>query len=116
MEQILQEHGLWPETGLIAECPGFKCPPDGENCCCCSTLFNQPDFVSQKSQLQELIERCDHLCDFYPKYHCELNFIEQYWGAAKLCFHTAGQGATIQEMKKKVLDCLDDNPLDQIHQ
>ena len=26
MEQILTEHGLWPETGLLAKCPGFKCP------------------------------------------------------------------------------------------
>ena len=38
-------------------------------------LFNQPDFVPQKSELQELIEKRGHLCDFYPKYHCELNFI-----------------------------------------
>ena len=49
-------------------------------------LFLQPDFVSQKPQLQELIESRSHLCDFYPKYHCELNFIEQYWGAAKAPF------------------------------
>jgi hypothetical protein len=40
--------------------------------------------------------------------------MEQYWGAAKLHFRTAGRGATIEEMKKKVLDCLDDIPLDQI--
>ena len=116
MQQILQEHGLWPEAGLPAECPGFKCLPDRtqNNCCCCSILFNQPDFVSQKSQLQELIESHGHLCDFYPKYHCELNFIEQYWGAAKHRFCTAGRSATIEEMKGKVLTCLDDIPLDQI--
>ena len=99
MEQIIRERGLWPETGLLADCPG-KCPPDRENCCCCTLLFNQPDFVSQKSELQELVEKQGHLCDFYPKYHCEMNFIEQYWGAAKLCFHTAGQGATLEEIKK----------------
>jgi hypothetical protein len=113
MEQILKERGLWPEAGLAAQCSG-KCPDNRDNCCCHNILFNQPDFVSQKSQLQELIESCNHLCDFYPKYHCELNFIEQYWGAAKLWFHVAGRGATMDEMKKKVLACLDDIPLDQI--
>ncbi|KAF8273930.1 hypothetical protein EI94DRAFT_1562909, partial [Lactarius quietus] len=66
--------------------PCSKCPPDRDNCCCQTLLFNQPDFVSQKSELEELIEKCGHFCDFYPKYHCELNYIEQYWGAAKLRF------------------------------
>jgi hypothetical protein len=45
----------------------------------------------------------------------ELNFIEQYWGAAKLHFCTAGRGATIEDMKKKVLASLDDIPIEQIH-
>jgi hypothetical protein len=56
MEQILQKCGLLPETGLLAECPG-KCPLDKDNCCCHSILFKQPDFVSQKSQLEEFIEK-----------------------------------------------------------
>jgi hypothetical protein len=112
MEVIIRERGLWlGESELLTQCPGFHCPPDRTDCCCRRILFLQPDFVSQKSQLQELIESRGHLCDFYPKYHCELNFIEQYWGAAKLRFRVAGRAATIKEMEKKVIQCLDDVPL-----
>ncbi|KAF8270302.1 hypothetical protein EI94DRAFT_1571811 [Lactarius quietus] len=114
MEHIIQERGLWPETGLLAECSGSKCPSDRDNCCCRTLLACRPDFVSQKSELEELIEKRGHFCDFYPKYHCELNYIGQYWGAAKLHFRTAGRGATIDEMKKKVLASLDDIPIEQI--
>ncbi len=78
MEQILHEHGLWPEVGLVTQCLEFKCPPGCTDCCCQHVLFLQPDFMAQKSQLEELIELCGHICDFYPKYHCELNFIEQF--------------------------------------
>ncbi|KAF8272274.1 hypothetical protein EI94DRAFT_1566825 [Lactarius quietus] len=46
------------------------------DCCCQCILFSQPDFANQCSQLQELIERHNHLCNFYPKYHCKLNLIE----------------------------------------
>jgi hypothetical protein len=111
METIIRERGLWPEKDLLSQCPGFHCPPGRTDCCCRRILFSQPDFVSQKSQLQELVESRGHLCDFYPKYHCELNFIEQYWGAAKLRFHMAGRAATINEIERKVIQCLDDVPL-----
>ncbi len=36
----------------------------------------RPDF-------QTLIEEHGHLCIFLPKFHCELNFIEFFWGAVK---------------------------------
>ncbi|KAI0280561.1 hypothetical protein BC826DRAFT_924333 [Russula brevipes] len=113
MEVIIRERGLWPaDRDLLAQCPlGSGCPPDRTDCCCRRILFLQPDFVSQKSQLQELVESRGHLCDFYPKYHCELNFIEQYWGAAKLRFRMAGRATTINEMERKVIQCLDDIPL-----
>ena len=39
--------------------------------------------TNQHSQLQELIKSHSHLCDFYLKYHCKLNFIEQYWGCSE---------------------------------
>ena len=114
MEQIIRERGLWPTGGLNAQCQNFCCPPHQTNCCCRRLLFSQPDFAHQKSQLQELIESRGHLCDFYPKYHCELNFIEQYWGAGKYRFRSIGRAATINEMEKIVVSCLDDIPLLQI--
>ena len=114
MEQIIRERHLWPEMGLPAECLGFKCA--GVNCCCHQLLFNQPDFASQKSMLQEVIEDRGHICDFYPKYHCELNFIEQYWGAAKLRFRQTDQAPTMDQLVRNVKACLDDVPLTQIHQ
>jgi hypothetical protein len=89
MEVIIWECGLWPEAGLPAQCKDFKCLANHTDCCCRHLLLTQPDFTDEKSQLQEHIESCGHLCDFYLKYHCKLNFIEQYWGAAKFQYHAA---------------------------
>ena len=36
-----------------------------------------------KSLGQETIEAVGHLCIFLPKFYCELNFIEFFWGAVK---------------------------------
>jgi hypothetical protein len=113
MEQIIRERSLWPAEGLVAQCQSFRCPPGCTDCCCRRLLFSQPDFPNHKSQLQELVESCGHLCNFYPKYHCELNFIEQYW-AAKLRFHSMERVATIEKMGQQVVASLDDIPLLQI--
>jgi hypothetical protein len=109
MEQILEERGLF-HTGLLAQCPGFKCEAGATNCCCRRILFNQPDFINQKSALQELIESRGHICDFYPKYHCELNFIEMYWGAAKYIYRKSPSTKNIDEMEANVKRCLDEVP------
>jgi transposase len=37
----------------------------------------------QKGSLQEKIEFAGHHVTFYPKFHCELNFIERFWCTAK---------------------------------
>ena len=114
MEQIIRKHGLWPDTGLPVECTGPKHPEGQASCCCHHILYSQPGFILQKPLLQEHIESCGHLCNYYPKYHCELNLIEQYWGVVKLQFHIAGHVRTLQEMQKKMLACFDDIPLNQI--
>ena len=111
MEQIIYEYGLWPEVGLPAQFHEFKCPSDCTNCCCQHILYLQPDFIAQKSQLAELVESHGHICDFYLKYHCELNFIEQYWGAAKTHYHEAPRAKTVCEMENTVKNSLDKVPM-----
>ncbi|RPA89528.1 hypothetical protein L873DRAFT_1721357, partial [Choiromyces venosus 120613-1] len=44
-------------------------------------------FKAQRSHLQEEVELTSHLVHLFPKYQYELNFIEYYWGAAKLYAH-----------------------------
>jgi hypothetical protein len=114
MEQIIHEHSLWPEKGMFVQCTGFKCPLRCMDCCCQHFLFYQPDFMAQKSELKEFITVQGHVCDFYPKFHCELNFIEQYWGAVKYLYCSTVKTADIDAMEQNVLECLDEVPLLQI--
>ena len=46
-------------------------------------LSLQSDFATQKPLIQEIIESRGHKVIFYPKFHCELNFIEQFWDVTK---------------------------------
>jgi hypothetical protein len=88
MRQVLIERGLWKD-GLIGDCKLCKGKDtkvidlQRVDCCMRHILSLQPDFLAQKSKLQVEIEKCGHKCIFYPKYHCELNYIEMYWSAAK---------------------------------
>jgi hypothetical protein len=36
---------------------------------------------------QDVIEPMGHMCIFLPKFHCELNFIEFFWGVIKKFLH-----------------------------
>ena len=96
------------------QCPGFRCEAGAQHCCCCHVSFTQPDFYAQKSELEEHITLRGHICDFYPKFHCELRFIEQYWGAVKWQYCSSPKITDIGEMEKNVINCLDDIPLLQI--
>ncbi|TFY50693.1 hypothetical protein EVG20_g11382 [Dentipellis fragilis] len=81
MKQVLTERGLWI-SGLLMQCKS-KCDPSDTNCCAKRILECQPDFKEQKSLVQETIEQAGHICIFLPKFHCEINFIEYFWGAVK---------------------------------
>lgn len=52
-------------------------------CCAKRVLSMQRDFVEEKPQIQLFIESQGHKCLFLPRFHCELNAIELYWGFAK---------------------------------
>ena len=52
----------------------------GGDCCAVAILSAQEDFRSARSRLQEIVEEAGHIFLLYPKSHCELNWIEYYWG------------------------------------
>ena len=66
------------------ECPQFHCPKGATACCCQRILYTQPDFDQVESQDPLQIPWLFRLFYFLPKFHCELNFIKQCWGHAKL--------------------------------
>ena len=46
-------------------------------------LSQEPDFLAQKEWLTEVVETRGHEIIFYPKFHCELNYIENIWAFVK---------------------------------
>lgn len=108
MKQILVERDLWYD-GLVGHCQLCKLKIEDitrTDCCMRKILSLERDFKSQKSQLQEEIEKRGHICIFYPKYHCELNYIEMYWGAAKR-YTRENCNYTWSSLQKTVPEALD---------
>lgn len=88
LKQVLIERGLWRNRApdgrtFLLECstshnrPGCDLLAEG-NCCARALINKQPDFHTQRGRLQEEVEATGNLVIFYPKFHCELNFIERY--------------------------------------
>lgn len=70
LRTILTERGLW-RNGLLKQ--------DA-----LELVRNQPDFKAQKPWLNELVNSAEHEIIFFPKFHYEFNWIERYWGNAKV--------------------------------
>jgi len=96
-EVLLAERGLLPPGSLRATCASEAAHSADNRCCCKRLLSSQPDFRSECSALERVVEATarrelvgpygsvvvGHRCLFLPKFHCELNWIERYWGCAK---------------------------------
>ncbi len=79
---IVKERGLWVED-MKSRCrDAKKCK---ENSCCCAyrVLQQQPDFANRFSITEDYLHSSGHKTIRFPRYHCELNHIELFWGEAK---------------------------------
>jgi hypothetical protein len=84
VKAVLTERGLYQR--LRGKCKN-KCESEAISCCNSCILELQPNFKEQRSLVQEVIKAAGHLYIFLPKFHCELNFIEFFWGVVKKYLH-----------------------------
>ena len=56
--------------------------------------------------LENIIIEAGHEVIFYPKFHCELNYIEYYWGALKR-YTRANCQYSFSELERTVLAAMD---------
>lgn len=113
MAQILAERGYKNTLRLKAQC-GKKfsdCLPGKTDCCCRRILYNEPDFVNVDSILETDAKERGFRVIFLPKFHCELNPIEQCWGYAKRLYRVLPASSLEADLKKNIVKCLEDIPL-----
>lgn len=101
VKTILEERGLWV--------PGTKLEASRE------LVASQPDFAGEREWMTAVVEDSGHVIDFYPRFHCELNFIERLWAAAKR-WTRADCDYTFNSLIAKVPIALDQIPLDSTYQ
>jgi hypothetical protein len=111
---ILCERGIDP-TGLRLQCPGGSgCDQAATGCCTRRVLLDEPDFADQKSVLEEIADGNGCRVLFLPKFHCELNPIEQCWGYAKRVYRQFPSSKSEADLRANMLASLDAIPLDSI--
>ena len=97
--------------GKLAECKQFKCQLPAQDCCCRHIFFNQPDFINIPSILELSGNARGFQLLFLPKFHCELNFIEQCWGDAKRSYCLNPDSSCEEVFKRNALEALESIPL-----
>ncbi|KAF9787435.1 hypothetical protein BJ322DRAFT_1055161 [Thelephora terrestris] len=112
MNVILEERGFRDQTrDLKWECPGFRCPPGRTDCCVRRTLYSQPDFQGVTFLLEEHCGKCGFDVLFLPKFHPELNFVEQCRGRAKWSYCQLPASSGEEDLEMNALKSLDLVPL-----
>jgi hypothetical protein len=74
-------------------------------------MYSQPDFANVESVLEASCCAQDFDVIFLPKFHCELNFIEQCWGFAKRIYCMKDSSLSTAALEKNVIDSLDAVPM-----
>jgi len=112
MAQILVERGYAGASHLPAECKDFKCPPDRTDCCCCRLMYGQSDFTNVESIIETTCRSCGFEVIFLPKFHCELNFIEQCWGFSKRVYRMKPRPSSEEMLECSVVESVEAVPLE----
>ncbi|KAJ8595263.1 hypothetical protein M405DRAFT_728397, partial [Rhizopogon salebrosus TDB-379] len=89
----------------------FKCPEGQVNCCCRRLMYSQADFASVESLLESSCRARGIDVIYLPKFHCELNFIEQCWGYAKRIYRMMDPSSSESVLERNVINSLDAVPL-----
>ena len=97
MKIVLEERGIWPANQKIltqwtipGDAQGQRKPKSSckyttnADCWARALLCLQVDFQAQKGDLQKKLEAAGYLVILYPSFQCRLNFIEYFWGWAKV--------------------------------
>ena len=109
MKVILEEWGFPSEQlgELKRECKGFRCPAGRIDCCIRRLLYSQPDFQNVKSVLEDHCARRGFEVIFLPKFHPELNPIEQCWGRAKWFYRRLPPSSSESDLERNFLASLE---------
>ncbi|KIJ29985.1 hypothetical protein M422DRAFT_268549 [Sphaerobolus stellatus SS14] len=77
------------EGDIIGDDGSFNPSDSGSDTCCMTrALSQQQDFLDEKPLIERYIEEKGHICLFLPKFHCELDPIEMYWGWTRHQYRT----------------------------
>jgi transposase len=112
MAEILKERGWENAYKIRADCRGKG--KTHTDCCLRHILFNEPDFANPTSILERLVRSYGYGFLLLPKFHPELNPIEQCWGKAKRVYREYPESVGIRQLEQNVEAALNSVSLEDI--